>query len=99
MVSIGYEGILRIWSTETWQQEKEMPINAPRMLPLDISPDGSTAAIAAEYKIVLVDLDKQTTREEIPLATKGNYGVSFSPDGRYLACGSADKQVRVWELN
>lgn len=99
MVSIGYEGVLRIWSTETWQQEAEMPINAPRMLPMDVSPDGSLAAIAAEYKIVLVDLNKLTTRDELTLATKGNYGVSFSPDGHLLACGSADKHVRVWELD
>jgi len=98
MISIGYEGAMRFWSTDSWQQVGEITINAPRMLPMDISPDGSLAAIAAEFKIVIVDVNGMTVKEEIPLETKGNYGISFSPDGRLLACGSADKKVRVWEV-
>jgi WD40 repeat protein len=34
--------------------------------------------------------------QKIDLEPKGVYCLAFSPDGRYLACGAADKRVRVW---
>jgi len=91
--------MLRLWSTDTWEQLAAMPLNASRMLPMQISPDGRLAAIGAEYKILLVDLEKQAVVEDFALPIKGVYALSFSPDGKRLACGSADKKVRVWELD
>jgi len=35
---------------------------------------------------------------ELPVSTKVINGVAFSPDGRWLAIGAADKKISIWEL-
>jgi len=32
------------------------------------------------------------------MTTKGVYSLAFSPDGRFLTVGAADKKIRIWEL-
>jgi len=36
--------------------------------------------------------------QEIDAGAKALYGIEFSPDGKWLAVGAADKKIRVWEL-
>jgi len=35
---------------------------------------------------------------ELPVGTKVVSAMAFSPDGRLLALGAADRKIRVWAL-
>lgn len=65
---------------------------------LEISPDGSVVALAVGDDVVLLDSATLTER----LRLRGVHGrvlsVRFSPDGRLLATGSADRMAVVWEV-
>jgi WD40 repeat protein len=36
--------------------------------------------------------------DEVEVPTKAVTTLAFSPDGRWLAAGAADRKIRVWEL-
>ncbi len=51
-----------------------------------------------ESKVQLWSVEDWTLEEELPISTKAVNGMAFSPDGRWLAIGAADKKIRVWDI-
>ena len=49
-------------------------------------------------KLTLVDVESKRIIHKENLPPKGIYCVAFSPDGRWLVTGAADKRLRIWEL-
>ncbi|MYF98390.1 WD40 repeat domain-containing protein [Candidatus Poribacteria bacterium] len=77
-------------------QQKHLPEESVK--DLEFSPDGTVLAVATPIGIWIYDT---STYETIDLLTADNYGISsisFSPDGKTLAGGGADKIVYLWDF-
>lgn len=74
------------------------------------SPDGLSLASASDGGTVVVwrvgavgswsmlKSDRETTKTILRAATEDIYDIAWSPDSKYLACGSIDRRAHVWEV-
>jgi hypothetical protein len=95
LISMGYEGTVRFWNTADWR-EKDVVSLEPTARGLVVSPDGKRAVLSLEAKVQVFQLVPWELEVELPIPTKSIGGMAFSPDGTWLAVGSADRKIRVW---
>ncbi len=73
----------------------------PRIDAMAVSPVNSLLAVTAcdpsvRSEVELWDTERQAIVRSIPAGTDSLFGLSFSPDGRRVAMGGADRIVRVF---
>ncbi len=98
-ISLGYNGDVSVVNIDSWQEVDGKTLNGNNFYALSIDSDKKRVAVSSAYKVILLDINTLEVINELDAPSKGNYGLSFSPNGKALALASADKKVRLWDLN
>jgi WD40 repeat protein len=100
LVSLGHtDQTIRFWETAGWQETREIELDGARVRHLAFSPDERTVALSAEGSLQLRATDSWRLKGNYPVGTKALSRAAFSPDGRLVAVGGADRKIRVWTLD
>ncbi|MCC6536312.1 MAG: PD40 domain-containing protein [Bryobacterales bacterium] len=98
----GYREILLV-SLADGKLAARLPGSAMRLHSLSFTPDGATLAAvggdpAQSGEVQIWDVAARKLRHRITASTDTLFGGSISPDGKLLACGAADKSIRLYDL-
>lgn len=63
-----------------------------------ISPDSKIIVIGFDYKAQIWNISDGELLDTIEVRPKGVDSLCFSPDGKSLLMGAADKKIRIWKL-
>lgn len=97
LVSLGQEGDIIFWDTQSWQQERvTTPDRPPRRIAFDRS--AHLIALSMEGKIQIRRTADWRLVVEVKSGARVIPALAFSPDGHWFAAGAADKKIRVWEI-
>lgn len=96
LVSSGYEGTIRFWDAENWKVMKTFNPQLLDMRAVAFSPDEDVLAVSGESQVKLFDTLDFSLQNILPVTTKVINAIAFSPDGKWVALGAADKKIRIW---
>lgn len=96
--ALDYSGQVFKLKTSNWEIEQELNLKRKGVYGICYDEKRLEVAITADKAVLLLDSDSLETKEVLKSEAKGNYGLSYHPNGSQLALASADKRVRIWEL-
>lgn len=102
--SVSSDGVLRLFEGGADDAGAALTLGTgdrTEMYSVDLSPDGSALAIAAQSGVHLVDVRDPAAPEHLSTLEPENgsfHSVAFSPDGSTLAAGAGDGTVLRWPL-
>jgi WD40 repeat protein len=98
LMSFGYEQIIKFWDTQTWLESRVLRPEVPSARGIVFSQDEQLAVLLLEGRVDIMSVDSWTKRSELTIGAKSVGSAAFSPDGRWLAIGAADRKIRVWPM-
>ena len=98
VVSVGYDGMIRLWSARTGATVGQLRDDGMVADASVISPNGKRLAIVRGDRSVAVWDIERSDPPRVMKGLKADRGpVAFSPDGKMLVASAADRRVIVWD--
>ncbi len=102
-IDLGFQdrGIITIWDLKDGQSIARFDDHAGIVMALDYSPNGQYLASTSMHELTLV-LRRADTGEVIQTMTGHGsqiQSIHYSPDGRSIAAGDTDGQVKIWDTS
>jgi WD40 repeat protein len=92
------DNTVKVWDAKTGKDLLTLKEHAQPVWSLAFSRDGNSMATATAWPDCGVKVWDAQTGKELLSIKDGGYRVAFSPDGKRLACASADfNAIRVWD--
>lgn len=89
-------GTLRLFDTDSWQEQTRYHLQSHQVNDCVPSSDGSLIVSAGENGMITAWPGKPSTRGVLQSSGKLVTSVRYSPDGRFLAAGTGDGRGDVW---
>jgi WD40 repeat protein len=106
VVSVNFfENVIRLWDSvsgkklRAWEQNDLYHGSQAQGSPLAFSPNGLQIASGSSKGVRLWDAKSGAALSNLQGHTAAVIALAFAPTGAYLASGSQDKTVRLWELS
>lgn len=100
LVSSSDDGRIKIWDSETGDNEKTLTGHSGNVRQIAFSPDGSTLASASrDTTVKLWSLTKFTCFKTLKGHDHQVTGVAYTPNGDHVLSCSWDGTIRVWEAS
>jgi WD40 repeat protein len=92
----GYGRTARVWEPRTGRELLSVPFD-DSIEAAAFSPDGRYLAAAGFQRTRVWEI--LSGKEMPPIYLGGRWGFTFSPSGQWLAMGTSDRTVRVWQVD
>ena len=99
LASGGAGGKIKLWSANDLTLQGEIDLKGRIPSCLRFHPDGLRLFASVPHSVLTINTRTNSIWEDWPLKPKGVYGLDVSPNGRWLAVGTADKQAYIWDLD
>ncbi len=102
VVSAGRDDTVRVWDTNTGEQERVIDCRPRRVRAIAVSSTGSRVAISTGYEghsaASVWDFSTGEKLMDVPTGQASVTGLAFSHDGSLLAMCETRGVIRIWEL-
>lgn len=112
LVSAGSDLSIRWWDVNTQKEKKALTESTDKLLCMALSEDGGLVALSIVDVLIDLRRNRRTDERHVKIRNtvtgeevrsldgheKDITTLSFHPDKRFLASGSVDKTVRIWDI-
>jgi WD40 repeat protein len=99
LISANHRGDLQTWDVLTGKLDRTLDLHPTRIQAVTACKVNQVIVTACENQIRIVNLHTGECLQEITAHDLPVMSIACSPDGRYLASGSMDKTVKIWETS